>query len=93
MISRITRLSNSERFRSVTSRMTATIEAGAIGNDRPIQVVSESWFSNELQTMVKSSHSDPRTGQETFELTNINRSEPGPELFEVPPGYEVVSPK
>ena len=75
------------------TRMTATIEAGAIGNDRPIQIVSESWYSNELQTMVKSSHSDPRTGQETFELTNISRSEPGAELFEVPPGYEVTSPR
>lgn len=75
------------------TRMTSTIEAGAIGNDRPIQIVSESWYSPELQTMVKTTHNDPRMGQESFELINISRNEPSPDLFQVPPGYQIVSQK
>ena len=43
------------------SRTTSTIEAGAIGNDRPIQIVSERWYSPELQTALTARHNDPAT--------------------------------
>ncbi|MCX6628713.1 MAG: hypothetical protein NTW28_13925 [Candidatus Solibacter sp.] len=75
---------NAEGTRSVT-----TIEAGDIGNDRPIQISNESWYSEELQMMVMSKRSDPRTGDETFRLTNIRRSEPGAYLFQAPAGYQI----
>jgi hypothetical protein len=70
------------------NRTIATIEAGQIGNDRPIQAVTERWYSRELETAVKMTHSDPRTGQETLQLTNISRVEPSPDLFQVPAGYQ-----
>ncbi len=82
-----------EGVNTTGTRMTSTIEAGAIGNDRPIQIVSESWYSSELQTMVKSTHNDPRMGQETFELMNISRTEPSSYLFQVPAGYQIESLK
>jgi hypothetical protein len=66
------------------TRNTETIEAGAIGNDRPIQVVNEHWFSEELGMMVYSKRSDPRTGEETFRLTNIRRGDPPAYLFQAP---------
>jgi hypothetical protein len=69
---------------------TSTIEAGAIGNDRPIQSVSERWYSSDLQTVMMSRHSDPRTGEETFKLTNVSRTEPPPYLFQIPAGYQIV---
>jgi hypothetical protein len=72
------------------TRTSSTIEAGAIGNDRPIQITGESWYSTELQTLIRSVHSDPRMGQDTFQLINISRGEPSPDLFQVPPGYQVV---
>lgn len=72
------------------SRETNTLAVGAIGNDRPIQTVTERWYSQDLQTTVKEAHSDPRTGQETFTLTNISRTEPPADLFQVPPGYQMV---
>ena len=72
------------------NRTIATIEAGQIGNDRPIQIVTERWYSRELETAVKMTHSDPRTGQETLQLTNISRAEPSPDLFQVPPGYQML---
>jgi hypothetical protein len=75
------------------TRITSTIEAGAIGNDRPIQIVTERWYSSDLQTNVKVTHSDPRTGQETTQITGVSRSEPAPYLFQVPAGYQLVNGK
>jgi hypothetical protein len=66
-----------------------TIKAGSIGNDRDIQVTGESWYSPELQMTVMSKHSDPRTGEESFRLININRNEPAAYLFQVPSGYTI----
>ena len=72
------------------TRSTSTIEAGAIGNDRPINTVSERWYSAELQTAVYTKRSDPRTGEETFRLSNVRRGEPGADLFMLPPGYQLL---
>ncbi len=71
------------------TRNVSTIAAGTIGNDRPIQVSGESWYSDELQMVVMSKHSDPRTGDESFRLTNIHRGEPGVYLFQTPAGYQI----
>lgn len=70
-------------------RFTTTIAAGEIGNEQPINIVSERWYSEELQTVVMSKHSDPRLGEHTYRLTNINRSEPAHSLFELPSDYTV----
>lgn len=71
------------------TRSTRTIPAGEIGNEQPISIVSESWYSAELQTKVMSRHSDPRFGESSYKLTNINRSEPAASLFQVPADYSV----
>jgi len=71
------------------TRTTVTIAAGEIGNERPIEIVSERWYSPELQLVVMTRHSDPRFGETTYKLTNINRSEPAKSLFEVPSDYTV----
>jgi len=71
------------------SRSTMTIPAGQIGNERPIEIVSERWYSPELQTVVFSKRTDPLSGDSVFRLANLNRSEPAPALFQVPPGYSV----
>jgi hypothetical protein len=71
------------------NRVTFTIPPGEIGNERSIEIVSENWYSAELGVLVMSRHSDPRSGETTYRLTNINRTEPAKSLFEVPPGYTV----
>jgi len=71
------------------TRTTLTIAAGEIGNERPIEIVTERWYSPELQLVVMTKHSDPRNGETTYKLTNINRSEPAKSLFEVPAGFTV----
>ncbi|HJZ66875.1 MAG TPA: hypothetical protein VKF81_01935 [Blastocatellia bacterium] len=71
------------------TRFTTTIAAGEIGNEQPINIISERWYSEELQTVVMSKHSDPRLGENTYRLTNINRAEPAHSLFELPSDYTV----
>jgi hypothetical protein len=68
-------------------RESHTIAVGEIGNDRPIEVTSESWYSDELKTVVYSKRSDPRVGETEYKMTNISRAEPARTLFEVPAGY------
>ncbi len=72
------------------TRKTATIPAGEIGNIQPIEIVDEQWYSSELHLPIMTKHRDPRSGETTFRLTNINRSEPDRSLFEVPADYTVV---
>ena len=75
------------------SRETRTIETGAMGNDRPITITSERWFSPDLQTEVKSVRSDPRMGATTHTVTNISRTEPDASLFQLPSDYKLADPK
>ncbi|HTI38186.1 MAG TPA: hypothetical protein VL484_11525 [Vicinamibacterales bacterium] len=69
--------------------MTKTIPAGEIGNERPITIVNEQWTSPDLKVLVMTHHSDPRTGESRYQLTNIVRGEPDATLFAVPAGYEI----
>lgn len=80
---------NVEGVEADGTRTTITIPAGEIGNERAIEIVSERWYSPELQLVVMTRHSDPRFGETTYKLTNINRTEPAKSLFEVPAGYTI----
>ncbi len=71
-------------------RTTRTIAAGEIGNEKPISIVTEVWTSPDLKTVVYSKRSDPRMGEQTFQLTNIVRSEPDASLFTVPADFKIV---
>ena len=71
------------------TRATTVIAAGAIGNEQPITVVSEEWFSPDLKVLVMTRHVDPRVGETTYRLTGIVRGEPSASLFELPPGVAV----
>ena len=71
------------------TRLTTTIPAGSIGNDRPMVVTHEEWRSPELKILVKSIDKDPRTGEQTMEVQNLVRTDPDASLFQAPPGYKV----
>lgn len=73
------------------TRTVTTIPAGAIGNERSIEITYEKWYSKELQLVVMSKHNDPRFGEQTYRLTNIVRSEPDPSLFTLPNGYKLIT--
>ena len=71
------------------SRVTRTIPAGTIGNSQAIEAVRETWMAEDLKVPLMTKMSDPRTGTTTTELTNINRSQPDPSLFQIPSDYTV----
>jgi hypothetical protein len=71
------------------TRNVITIPVGEIGNERPIEIVFERWYSPELQTVIMTRHIDPRFGETSYRLTNISRDEPARSLFEVPAGYTI----
>ena len=72
------------------TQSTMTIAAGDIGNELPISSVSERWYSPELQTVIMSKRSDPRFGETTYHLMNIQRGEQPATLFEVPSDYTIT---
>jgi len=79
-----------EGFVAHGTRQSATLAAGEVGNDRPIQIVTEHWVSPELRAILLASTDDPRRGKRVQRLTNISREEPSPDVFQVPPDYTIV---
>jgi hypothetical protein len=71
------------------TRTVETIPAGAIGNDAPIEIIFEKWYSPELGMVIKSTRNDPMTGDNIYQLINIRRTEPPASLFQVPADYTI----
>jgi|SRR5689334_10592703 len=76
-----------EGLKVTGTRMDFTIPSGAVGNEQPITVSSEQWFSPELGVVVSSTHKDPMMGDTTYKLEQVSRVEPDPSLFTVPADY------
>lgn len=72
------------------TRNTITYPAGTVGNDREFSVVRESWMSPDLKLQIFSKSNDPRSGEYTFRIQDLNRAPPDAMLFTVPPEYTVV---
>lgn len=88
-----TEILGSQRIEGVEAqgkRTVTTIPAGEIGNTLPIEITEESWYSPELKTVVMTKRHDPRSGDTTYRLTNINRRDPERSLFQVPGDYKVI---
>lgn len=76
--------------RAQGERSTWTIEAGRVGNERPIQIVREVWTSSELGLTLSSRDFDPRSGEQLYRLQNLRRGEPEAALMRVPADYSVT---
>lgn len=81
-----------EGLRADGKRTVWTIDAGQVGNERPITIVNEVWSSPELGITLRSRDVDPVVGEASFRVRNVTRGEPGPELFRVPAEFVKVSP-
>jgi len=77
-------------FRAHGKRVITTLPAGEIGNDRSIDIVSEQWFSPELELVMRSMHRDPWGGEFTTTVVRIRRGEQPAHLFTVPSKYKVL---
>ncbi len=73
-------------------RTTWTIEAGKVGNEKPIVITREVWTAPELMLTVLSRDVDPRTVETNYRLGNLKRGEPDPALMRVPADYQVQRP-
>jgi hypothetical protein len=78
-----------EGLKTEGTRTTLVIPANSIGNQRDIDVISERWYSPELQLVVQTYRSDPRTGKSSYKLVKLVRGEPDARLFEIPSGYTI----
>ena len=70
-------------------RQTITIPAGQVGNEKPIAIVTETWFSPDIEAVVQSSTNDPRFGQTTYTLHNVELKDQPLALFALPNGYRL----
>jgi hypothetical protein len=80
-------------IRATGTRMTTTIPAGKMGNEQPILVTSERWYSSELKATIMTKHNDPWAGELKTQFANVNTSEPDASLFAVPSDYKIVEEK
>ena len=79
---------NLEGLGCTGTRQTITIPAGAVGNEKPILIVTETWVAPAIGTVMESTTDDPRYGKTTYQLTNVQTSEPARSLFEPPADFK-----
>jgi hypothetical protein len=79
---------NIEGIDCTGTRMTITIPAGAVGNEKPIVIVRETWFAPAIAAVVESTSDDPRYGKTTYQLKNVQLNEPPRSLFEAPADFK-----
>ena len=75
------------------TRQTITIPAGQIGNEQPIAIVTDTWYSPSIDAIVMSSTNDPRFGETKYQVHNIQTGEQAISFFEVPANYRIEQPR
>jgi uncharacterized protein YecT (DUF1311 family) len=75
----------------IGTRESRTFNPGAFGNDKPVVVTKEIWYSPQLQFNLSVTRLDPRNGTQKLEVTDLKLGDPGPEWFSTPDGYRLVS--
>ncbi len=83
-------LSNARGVDTTGYRETTTLNPGVLGNDQPMVLTREFWYSPHLGINLVSKVDDPQSGKQTFEVVELTTSEPDPKFFLLPEGYKVV---
>ncbi len=78
-----------EGFTVQGTRSTHIMNAGVIGNDKPIATTTERWFSTEFKVDLVNISDNPEAGKHVRKLVNIRGGEPDPLLFQIPPDFKV----
>jgi hypothetical protein len=71
-------------------RETMRYPAGFAGNPEAVTVVTDYWFSQELQAFVQVKRAGPGNSLHTLMLQNITHQEAEKSVFAIPRGYKVV---
>ncbi len=77
-----------EGLRAEGERSRWTIEAGQLGNEKPIVITREVWRSPELLLTLQTTDFDPRSGEHIYRLLSLKRGEPDAALMKVPADHE-----
>jgi hypothetical protein len=83
-------LSNTQGIETHGYRETTTFNPGVMGNDKPMNVTREFWYSPQLAVNLISIVDEPMTGKQVFTATELSTAEPDPSFFEVPSEYKIV---
>jgi hypothetical protein len=75
----------------IGKRQTITIPAGQVGNEKPIAIVTEVWTSPDIEAIVKSTTTDPRFGETTYTLNNLQLKDQPAGLFALPGNYRLLN--
>jgi hypothetical protein len=71
------------------TRTTLTIPAGQVGNQNPLAIVLERWYSRDIEATVLAKQSDPRIGASSYQLISVQQIAPPATLFQIPSGYTI----
>jgi hypothetical protein len=74
---------------TIGTRETITVSPGTYGNDRPLALTREFWYSPDLKTNLVVTRRDPRLGNFDIHLDVQSRDEPSPDIFTIPTGYTI----
>ena len=67
------------------------LPADADSKRSAIHIRNESWFSNELRVVMLQKHSNSRGESQLYRVTDLNRMEPDPAIFQMPANFQVDS--
>lgn len=73
--------------KAVGTRVKHTIAAGRMGNNRPITLTVDQWFSPQLGVVIESSSRSPTGHDSIYRLEQIELGEPDATLFQIPADY------
>jgi hypothetical protein len=71
------------------TRTIQTKSVGVAGNNIPVEIIDEKWYSPAMKMFILIKHSETNKGETTYRFTNIVRTEPEASLFQVPVDYKV----
>jgi len=72
------------------TRKLRTVPAALSGTGHEITITDEYWYSDDLKVYLVLRHNDPRTGEQFVGIVKVDRLEPAPSTFQIPPSYKIV---
>lgn len=72
------------------TRKQRTVPATLSGTGKEVVITDDYWYSEELRVYLVLKHNDPRTGEQIVGIVKVDRQEPDPATFRIPPTYKIV---
>jgi hypothetical protein len=75
---------------TIGTREFTIIPANTLGNNRPVNVTKEFWYSPQLGINILTKRADPFSGTQSFLVDDLIVGEPNASLFEIPAGATIL---